>query len=172
MSDITQVPDPLAAKAFAEGLRTESHPDVIFEKAARALTEKPAEHLSYPELQELAFAPGVGSQFALADSVDRGFNTLAISFARQLIDEYGCKTASEIALAEMIAAAYAQYLSHSKYAANSRYNATSFRELDRAHRRFLSSLAMLRMMKRPAMSVNITTETAYVAQNQVNNNDN
>ncbi len=40
------------------------------------------------------------------------------------------------------------------------------KELDRAHRQFLSALETLKAIQQPAMKVNIKTNTAFVGENQ------
>lgn len=155
-------------KELASSLQFASDPEVIFEKVSRTLTEKPLEHMSYPETRDLALAAGVGNQFTIADAVDHQYSTLAVSFARQLIAEYECKTPSEIATAEVVAASYANYLEYSRLVKIYKRDATFHKAVDRAHRQYLSSLSALRQMKRPSLSVNVVAKNAFVAQNQVN----
>jgi hypothetical protein len=160
--------DTPKVKELASALRFESDPKEIFEKTSRTLAEKSMEHMSFPELQDLAFAVGVGSQYTVAEAVDHRFAPLAVSFTRQLIEEYGCNTPSQIAVAEVVATSYARYIEHSKLMKTYKRDGFVHKAVDRSQRQFISALGALRQMKAPPISVKVTAQNAFVAQNQVN----
>jgi hypothetical protein len=160
-----KLPDTSKIKEFAATFQFENDPKVIFKKAAQKL----AEDMSYTELRKISLASGVGSQFSIVDTVSEQYAPLVVSFARQLIEEYGCKKPSEIATAEIVAISHVQFLENSKLSKIYKRDFHLHKEMDRSCRRYLSSLAMLRQMKRPPTLVNIVTaQNAFIGQNQLN----
>lgn len=114
-------------------------------------------------------------EIQLHDSVPEGKTTLFE--ARLLMDEYECRTASEKAMAQVAANAFARILENSRilsgysmteYADQLRINFYSMigKELDRATRQFDAAISSLMRMKMPTMKVNVTAKTAFVANNQ------
>ena len=93
------------------------------------------------------------------------------------VAEYNCTTASEKALAEVVVSAYARILECSqtmqdialvKYSTNilNGLYAVISKELDRAHRHFITSLTTLRQMKAPQIDVRVNAKTAFIGGNQ------
>lgn len=119
---------------------------------------------------------GLDTKVQLAESVGNDYRSMAMDFADQLIAEYDCKTSSEKALAQVTANAFVRTLEYSNTMETCRdktvkLNLFGFysiigKELDRANRHFLSSLMTLRQMKLPAFKINVTANTAFVAENQ------
>lgn len=115
----------------------------------------------------------------LSTTTEPIYLTFIVQFAKDLTSEYNCQTASEKALAQTIAEAYGRVLKFSKYLGMNinrenysdltilREKALS-KDLDRAHRQYLSALQMLRQMKAPALNIHVKTQNAYIAQNQQN----
>ena len=55
-----------------------------------------------------------------------------------------------------------EYLTHEK---NGYYSLIS-KELDRAHRQYITTLTLLQQIKQPSIKVNVKTKNAYIAENQ------
>jgi hypothetical protein len=113
----------------------------------------------------------------LADTTNDKLAPLAITVAQQLISDYGCTTAAEKTLAEVVANAYIRILRYSE-ALNTVYDqgtttreinkymtATSL-ELDRANRQYLTALGVLKSFRQPSVNVTFKATNAFVAQNQ------
>jgi len=105
------------------------------------------------------------------------FKVFALEFSRNLQTEYGCTTASEKSMAEVIALNFVRVLAiqdkiNSYLTLGSitdmgvKYLEVLSKELDRAERHYLSTLQALKYIKSPALEVNIRTNTAVVGQNQ------
>ncbi|HEV3245397.1 MAG TPA: hypothetical protein VG102_03490 [Candidatus Paceibacterota bacterium] len=160
--------DTTEVKQIARSLLFEGEPSVVFEDAARKYNDGKLHEMDYVGLKKLALAPGIGSQFSIVDAVDDIHVPLLVSFARQLIEEYGCKMPSEIAVAEVTATSYVHYVVASKRMSRNVGDSKYDKQVTLAHRRFLSALGALRQMMRPPVSVKIVAENAFIAQNQVN----
>ncbi len=115
--------------------------------------------------------------YLMAESVGNRYRPFVIQFAKQITEEYQCKTPSEKALAETAAGAYGRVLELSSKVSVSlnleylssiktSYYAMLDKQLDRAYRQFTSALLVLKQMKSPSLEVNISAKTAFVAQNQ------
>lgn len=142
------------------------------EKPSKQLTEKFHE-LATEALPIIA----LDTHFFVAEIVSDRYRAFAITFAKQLIEEYQCTTASEKALAQNVAGTYARILETSKtmtistrldYLSHDRtaYYGMLSKELDRAQRQFASSLLILKQLKSPNLEVNIKAKNAFVSQNQ------
>ena len=135
------------------------------------------------KLGELMISMSADTHWDIIETFRQQYRGLAKELTSQLIQEYGCKTYSEKALATLTANAYirmidnsrrfngcaeaAEYLSDDR----TRYLAMLSKQMDRAHRQFISSLITLKQIKSPAIEMNIKTNTAFVAQNQQINTD-
>lgn len=100
---------------------------------------------------------------------------------RRLTVEYDAESISELMLIDVAISAYFRYLQSSmlynSYAMDAEGNA-SFNQLkvnitkelgkqiDQSHRQFISALATLREMKRPALNLKIHSRQAFIAENQ------
>lgn len=165
----TTLSDPSALKKLAPTLQFESDPDVVLEKISRMLSDgKKLDEMSYIDLRNVAFTAGIGSQLSIADAVNAEHSVLAVTVARQFIEEYQCKTPSEVAVAEVAAASYVHFIVASKRMSRNVGDSMYEKQVTLTHRRFLSSLGALRQMKQPPVAVNlISAQTAFVGQNQV-----
>jgi hypothetical protein len=110
-------------------------------------------------------------------AVGESYRPFLIQFARDLVQEYECKTTSERATAQAIALSYTRILEFSERmnrAANTRdysqerngYYAVLSKDLDRAYRQFSSLLLLLKQLKSPPIELNIRTKNAFIAHNQ------
>src|SRR3989344_6506546 len=114
----------------------------------------------------------------LTISVEEQYKTFGIDMLRKLQEEYQCLTISEQAIAELVTISYIRtlaiqrrinnYLAMGTLTDNGvKFLAIMSKELDRAHRHFLTATQTLRMIKQPSFSVNVKTNTAIVGQNQL-----
>lgn len=114
---------------------------------------------------------------------DLSFSDVATDLADQFKDEYGCKSPSDITLCQIVANAYVRVMRLSKLMfgymgipqeitdlKNQYYNNIS-KELDRAERQYYTGLNTLKSLGRPKFQVNIKTNNAFIAQNQLLNNN-
>lgn len=124
---------------------------------------------------ELAMALSLDTGFLLIQSVDTQHWGLAVQMRNDLQKEYACDRPSEKALIDIVVNSYIKKLSLSnKMGGNQKYLGSEHdgyrnylsKEIDRAHRQFLSALETLRIIKQPPIKVNLKTENAYIAQNQ------
>lgn len=117
------------------------------------------------------------THYKLADTVSEGMRPYIIDFAKQMIEEYDCKTVSEKALVEVIVGAHARVLEYSQVLNRivrlgvGTHELIAFysmvgKELDRANRHFLSALATLRQIKSPSIEVQVKARTAFIGGNQ------
>lgn len=118
----------------------------------------------------------LSTHFALNYTVGNYYKEMVVKFCNQLLEEYSCKTPSEIALAEIAASSFARYLDYSDLLSeishkpfNKMIN-TSFsvlsKEVDRAYRAYVSAILTLKQLKNPPLKVRIKTTNAFIAQNQ------
>ena len=111
-------------------------------------------------------------------AIPEKYRSFCIDFNRNLQKEYQCETPSEKATAELVAVNFIRTL-EIQNKINSylglgnitdmgvKYLAVLSKELDRANRHYLNTLQTLKMIKLPALEVNIKTQTAIVGQNQI-----
>lgn len=126
-------------------------------------------------IEELSATFSLDTGYILMRSVDGNYHGLASQMKRDLQEEFDCKKPSEKALVDIIVNAYVRKLVYSnKMENNQKYVGAKYdgyrnylsKELDRAHRQFLSALETLKAIQQPAMKVNIKTNTAFVGENQ------
>ncbi len=133
-------------------------------------------------LNKLTLAYGLETGQPLSESVEKRFWGLAAQVKRELEHEYDCKKSSEKALVDIVVNSYVRRISISKKFeicqnferfSNERTNYLGMlsKEIDRAHRQFLSGLEMLRIMKQPTLKVNVKTNNAFIGENQQFNNN-
>jgi hypothetical protein len=114
----------------------------------------------------------------MSSAVPERLRTFSIEFSRNLQKEYKCENPSEKATAELVAINFVRtldiqtringYLGRGEITdMGVRYLAVLSKELDKANRHYLNSLQTLKMIKLPALEVNIKTQTAIVGQNQL-----
>lgn len=117
------------------------------------------------------------NHYAATDTVKKEYKPMVIEITNQFIAEYQCKNASEKALAELAASAYARYMQYSASFQNianiewlspekNGLYANYSKEVDRAHRQFMMAITTLKQIKSPTPQINVRTNTAFVAQNQ------
>jgi hypothetical protein len=120
----------------------------------------------------------------LIETFNPAYRGLANELTSQLIKEYKCETHSEKALASLSANAYLRIIDNSKRLNNelggpgtsisenkTKYLIMLSKQIDRAHRQFISSLTTLKQIKSPTIEMNIRTKNAFIAQNQQINSD-
>lgn len=109
----------------------------------------------------------------ISNSPDEQFKTLSFNFCEQLIEEYKCDTPSKKALAEIATSCFIRYLRslqliHTVIAQPTRqaYITASSKELDRAYRAFVGSIAILNQSNNPTIELKIKTGNTFIAENQ------
>ncbi|MBD3362100.1 hypothetical protein GF362_00070 [Candidatus Dojkabacteria bacterium] len=118
----------------------------------------------------------------LSSSVDEIYKELSIKFARDITEEYNCRSPSEKALVQMVTSAYIRFLEYTnrsqffkdiEYLSNEKisYYSKLCKETDRAYKQYLKSLSMLKRIKSPPLKVNVKTENAYIAEKQLLQNN-
>ena len=123
----------------------------------------------------LAFSLETGHM--LSESIPERYRGFAIEFKNDLQKEYSCKTASEKALVDQAVNAHIRSLAYSRlmeghnepeWLSTEKVAFLNFysREVDRAHRHYISIIETLRFMKQPAMKVNIKTNNAFISEKQ------
>ncbi len=129
----------------------------------------------HKSIEELSATFSLDTGYILMRSVDGNYHGLASQMKRDLQGEFDCKKPSEKALVDIIVNAYVRKLVYSnKMENNQKYVGAQYdgyrnylsKELDRAHRQFLSALETLKAIQQPAMNVSIKTNTAFVGENQ------
>ncbi len=172
------------AKEFISKCAIGDDPIAIFEQAQQELDNpkskpKSGEELTtksslYKALTLFEFDKGI----LMASAIPERYRAFSIDFSRNLQKEYQCGTPSEKATAELVVINFVRtleiqckitaYLSRDGVTdIGVRYLAVLSKELDKANRHYLSSLQTLKMIKQPAIEVNIKTQTAIVGQNQI-----
>lgn len=145
-------------------------PDPRFTEADKALFK------NYELRAKELFTDELYSHISLRYTVGNYYKEMVIRFCNQLIEEYNCKTPSEIGLAEIAASSYAKYLDYSDLLSETSHKlfsniiSSSFsalsKEVDRSQRAFVSAILTLKQLKSPPMTVRIKAKNAFVAQNQ------
>jgi len=132
------------------------------------------------ELNEVSRALSLDSGHNLIECVDKNYQELTFQMKQDFHKEFDCNTATEKALVDLAVSSYISkmhytkllhlnYLKGGKEYDNFRNSAS--KEIDRAHRQFMSTIECLKMMKQPSMRVNIKTNNAFVGENQQFNNN-
>lgn len=132
-----------------------------------------------PAIFDANMALGLENHFPATLAVAEIYRPLLVEVARSIELEYKCETASEKSLAEMIASAYIRSISYANKmnlilsAKNMDFSADMNRrfavlskEMDRAIRQYTNGIVAMRQIKRPPLTLNVNTKTAFVAQNQ------
>lgn len=170
-------------KKFIESAKNMFDPSKKLEKLSKkALPElfsgKEVTGKDAEELTKLSFAYSLDTGLALLESVSERYRDLAFSLKKDFEDEFKCIFPSEKALVDLLVSSYVKELSYStRLEANlnllgkdyDRYREFLSREIDRAHRQFISALETLKAIKQPTLSVNVKSTNAFVAgQQQIN----
>lgn len=132
--------------------------------------------------ESISLAYSLESGHALVESLMPRYRGFALKLKKDLEKEFDCKTASEVALVDQAVSAHIrkisnaklieernepEWLSHEKIALLNFYS----REVDRAHRQFISAIETLKIMKQPVLKVNVKTNNAFIGENQQFNNN-
>ena len=151
------------------------------EFARKQLPEKKPLEDILSNLDSISLAYGIESGYTLMKSVDVQYRKFALQMKSDLEKEYQCTTISEMSLIDQVVLSYtrkicfSELLERRKIQGSANNGVTGYlsflsKEIDRAHRQFLSSLEALRSLKQPTLSVNIRTQNAFVGENQQFNN--
>lgn len=116
------------------------------------------------------------THIGLRYTVGNYYKEMVMRLCSQLIEEYNCKTPSEIGLAEIAASSLAKYLDYSELLSltshkpfnsmtSSSFSALS-KEVDRSQRAYISAILTLKQLKNPPIEVKIKTTNAFIANNQ------
>jgi len=120
-------------------------------------------------------ASSLESGYVLAESVNDFYQGLAFQMKKEFHEEFDCKMASEKALVDLAVSSYISKLYYTKLLslnqkdAGSDYNGyrnSASKEIDRAHRQFISAIETLRFMKQPSLKVNVRTNNAFIGEKQ------
>ncbi len=117
------------------------------------------------------------SHVSLMESFEERYRMLSREMTKTMIKEFNCINEIEKSLAELTVNAYIRVLDNSRRLNNELecrditpnknvYIANLSKQLDRAHRQYLSSLMTLQQIKSPKIEMNIKTNTAYISNNQ------
>lgn len=131
---------------------------------------------------ELAVLNGLDNGVILHTIVsDRKFSDALVNIRKGLVEEYQCKTPSELMLADRIVAAYWKGMRYEMYLyrlaepepdkfsvteAKMKVIAELHKGIEVANRQFETSLTMLKNLKQPRLNVRVIADNAYLAQNQ------
>ena len=143
--------------------------------AYKGTLDKKTEEGMLKSIGELSMTFSQETGYVLMNSLASDYHGLAFQMKKDLQQEFNCIKPSEKALVDIIVNAYVRKLTYSnKMERNQKYLGSEqdgyrnylSKELDRAHRQFLSALETLKAIQQPAMNVNIKTNTAFVGENQ------
>jgi len=161
------------------------------DKSLKELAEKQLPYLSTGEIISdevmkniiaVSLAYSQESGCALMESIEPSYRGFALQLRKSLQQEFDCKNPSEIALVDQVVNSHIRkitysklleshnepkWLSHEKVALLNFYS----REIDRAHRQFISAIETLRFIKQPSIKVNVKTNNAFIGENQQFNNN-
>ncbi len=136
---------------------------------------------------ELSLIFSLDSGQALIESVNEKHKNLSLEMKESLEAEFDCVTPSGKALVDLTVNAYVKKMSCShtieaiklsQKGAHIGYLNFLSREVDRAHRQFLSGIETLKFMKQPTLKINLKAENAFIGDNQqfnsnkIQNNEN
>lgn len=118
------------------------------------------------------------THMTLMEGFGERYRVGAKKICKQFIHDFDCKNSVEKILAESAAIAFMRYLDGSRRLngcmdvsehisdERTRYLGYLSKQMDRAHRQYLSALMALKQLKAPTIEMNIKTNTAFVSQNQ------
>lgn len=113
----------------------------------------------------------------LMEGFNKSYHQLTKAITDQMIIEHGCINEIEKGLASVIVGSYVRYLDNSRRLNNELeasgispnrniYIANLSKQVDRAHRQYLSSIQALKMLKMPVVNVKVNVDQAFMAQQQ------
>jgi hypothetical protein len=132
------------------------------------------------ELGHISRALSLDSGHTLLESISENYQGLAFQMKQDLHREFDCKMASEKALVDLAVSSYISKLHYTKLLRlnqtnssgdHTGYRNSASREIDRAHRQFISAIETLKIMKQPALKVNVKTNNAFIGEKQQFNNN-
>lgn len=119
------------------------------------------------------------SHVGLMETFEERYRMPSAEMTKTMIQEFGCSSEAEKALAEVIVNAYMRVIDNSRRLNNdlgspgtaitknkTKYLSMLSIQLDRANRQFLNALITLKQLKSPTIEMNIKTRNTFVAQNQ------
>jgi len=147
---------------------------IALEKIKKGHNKMPIEGALFEAMSLNEFKNGI----LLSISVPERYITFSINMLRLLQKEYSCTTISEQATAELVSINYTRtlhiqslinqfMLKESMNKVDIAYLAILSKELDRANRHYIMAIYSLKLLKQPALKVNIKTNTAIVGENQL-----
>jgi hypothetical protein len=137
--------------------------------------EMTGEVLKNADKVSLAFSLESGQ--ALMESVEPKYRSFALQLKKDLEKEFDCKTASEKALVDQAVNSHIRKISYSKsmetrrdpeFLSHFKTNYLMFlsKEIDRAHRQFISAIETLTYRNQPSIRINVRSENSFMSQNQ------
>lgn len=141
---------------------------------------KDQENEMLKEITEISQSLGVETGFSLMKGVGDEYYGLALEVKKNLQKEFNCQSYSEKMLVDLVASSYISKLHYtnllrlnqkSSSSEHTGYRNSASKEIDRAHRQFISAIETLKLMKQPALKVNIKTNNAFVSEKQQFNNN-
>lgn len=132
------------------------------------------------KIGELSQSLGVETGYSLIAIVKNENRGLAVEIKRNLQKEFDCQSYSEKMLVDLAVSSYLSKLHYTNLLRLNQTNSSSdhngFRacaskEIDRAHRQFISAIETLKFMKQPALKVNVKTTNAFIGEKQQFNNN-
>jgi len=134
------------------------------------------------DLNDITKALSLDTGHILIESILEDYRGLAFQMKMDLHKEFDCKTASEKAMVDLAVSSYIRHIFLSKkltynqsfesyyHEINGYFNVIS-KEIDRAHRQFITAIESLRVMKQPALKVSVKTNNAFIGEKQQFNNN-
>lgn len=170
-------------KDIKELLRTISpynHESLLrrFEKLVNDHTDGELTDTFWDQYHKVTNALGLDTHTPLADSLPEEYREFVVAIIRDTENEYGCQSAIEKSLAEMIALCHVRiillnrifnsYLGEEVEINKDRTNYYTLigKQLDLTHRQLTSHILTLKQIKAPTTQFKVTAKTAFVAQNQ------
>lgn len=113
----------------------------------------------------------------LMESFSERYRQLTKLMTEKIIHEHNCQNELEKSIASTIVASYVRYTDNSRRLNNelecthitpniTAYISMLSKQVDRAHRQYITSLMTLKQLKAPQIEMNIKANTAFVSQNQ------
>lgn len=158
----------------------EIHTELVRLKDKRHKTEKDKQRED-ELLLTVASIYGLQQGVWLNNIAPKGYQQEGLrAMRRSLIGDYKCKGSLELMLADKILSGYWQSLRYTSYAQNTVAGDGSIRfdqqrvnflkemhkGIEIANRQMLHAITMLRELKQPRLNVKVTTDNAFIAQNQ------
>src|ERR1035437_7622452 len=136
----------------------------------RVKNHKPGDKVSDNDMKmfkEAGLVLGLETHVPVAESVEYDYRYFITEMIQRIEKEYGCKTAIEKSLAEIIGLSHVRVVRLSKIITNhssgkvstnkeiNDYYITISKELDRAHRQLINAIFTLKQIKMPNIPFNI-----------------